>query len=185
MNCEIKNGEKQAWREVADQLADWAITNLYNRLDAFPEWNGSWFCKKEPLTKDHLACHFRGLWTVGTYTIIPGEDTCVYLAWDIDCHDTTADPATNWYFAEKLYHRLFALGLRPILEDSNGKGGYHVWVVFSQPVPAAIAMAFGHWIVQDSSFEIEVFPKQTSVGDGYGNQLRVPGHHHKDDHWPR
>jgi len=178
--------ENQAWRDKSNDLAKWAIAHLYARTDAYPEWNGQqWFCKKEPVTADHLAYHFRGSWTVGTYTIKPTEETCVYTAWDIDCHDETADKEENWKTAETLYHRLFALGLRPILEDSNGKGGYHVWVLWSEPLPAALALSFGRWIVQDAGVPVEVFPKQPSVGNGYGNQIRVPGHHHKREHWSR
>lgn len=183
----VKNGaENQAWRDKSNDLAQWAIAHLYARTDAFPEWNGQqWFCKKEAVTADHLAYHFRGSWTVGTYTIKPTEETCVYTAWDIDCHDLAADPDENWKTAETLYHRLFALGLRPILEDSNGDGGYHVWVIWDQPVSAALALSFGRWIVQDATVEVEVFPKQPQVGNGYGNQLRVPGHHHRRNHWSR
>ena len=185
-NIVENEAENQAWRDKSHDLAQWAIAHLYARTDAYPEWNGQqWFCKKEAVTADHLAYHFRGLWTVGSYTIKPTEDTCVYTAWDIDCHDETADKDENWRTAEILYHRLFALGLRPILEDSNGKGGYHEWVIWDRPVPAALALSFGRWIVQDATVEVEVFPRQPTVGNGYGNQIRVPGHHHKHDHWSR
>lgn len=179
----VKNGaENQAWRDKSNDLAQWAIAHLYARTDAFPEWNGQqWFCKKEAVTADHLAYHFRGSWTVGTYTIKPTEETCVYTAWDIDCHDLAADPDENWKTAETLYHRLFALGLRPILEDSNGDGGYHVWVIWDRPVSAALALSFGRWIVQDATVEVEVFPKQPQVGilpasaDGPGRHAKHLG----------
>ena len=74
------------------------------------------------------------------------------------------------------------IGLSPIVEDSNGKGGYHVWLLLASPLPYDKAHSFGRWIAGDE--EIEVFPKQKRIGD-YGNQLRLPGQHHKEEHWSK
>ncbi len=112
----------------------------------------------------HLEGHFAGLWTVGSYTVSPGN-TCCYTGWDIDCHEGDGDQAQhNLKLALDLYERLRALGMFPLLEDSNSNGGYHVWVLWRDPVPAAVVRRFGMAMAGDH--EMEVFPKQNGLPRG-------------------
>lgn len=183
--CSTSQNQAAAWKEKADRLADWCIKHLFVRVDAFPEWVADrWRCTKSLLTVQHLSGHFSGLWVVGSYTISP-DNTCCYTAWDIDCHDGDEEQAErNLTLALDLYERLRALGLHPIMEDSNGVGGYHVWILWHDSVPADVARRFGQHLAGDHN--IEVFPKQNGLPrGGYGSQLRIPGHHHKRDHWSR
>ncbi len=127
------------------------------------------------------------------------------MGWDIDAHDETADPELNFQYALTKYKQLRGLGLHPLLEDSNGSGGYHVWTIFDTQIHGTNAFSFGRWLVRDldairakpeeertkneqrlATLTVEVFPKQQSLEKGgFGNQLRLPGKHHKRNHWSR
>jgi len=77
-----------------------------------------------------------------------------------------------------------------MLIDSNGKGGFHIRMLFYRPVLSCHALAFGTWLASDyANFGVqrpEVFPKQAfPTGKRIGSWLRLPGHHHTRDHWSR
>ena len=117
-----------------------------------------------------------------------------WLAVDIDRHDEKADPEATRKFALGLYEWLRALGFQVLLLDSNGRGGFHLLVIFDGPVPTEKVHRFGRWLVRDWQAHglteaAEVFPKQEAVtaeGRGsYGNWLRLLGRHHTRDHWSR
>lgn len=136
-----------------------------------------------PLLEDHLA----GRTTIGAYST-DDDDMCIWQGSDIDAHEDVV-PEGNEPFAFHLYHRLKALGFSPILEDSNGRGGFHNWILFDEKIPAHVMRSFGKWLTKDhEEFKIgppEVFPKQVSIRGKVGNQMRLPGRHHKRDHWSR
>jgi len=188
-----QKSEKE-WKQAASYLAEWAIKRLFVRTDAcgryFPQWK-EWRCQKGAVTLGTLTAHFFGTATIGSYTIDPATNRCVYFALDIDCHEDSpsADQTEkNRAYAVSCCDRLRALDLHPILEDSNGAGGFHVWVLFRDAVDAGKLHAFGRWLVADlgDGVAVEVFPKQGNLnGDKFGNQLRLPGKHHKRDHWSR
>jgi hypothetical protein len=114
---------------------------------------------------------------------------------DIDAHgdgDGGKLAERNLATALELCRRALALGLRPLLTESNGKGGYHLELIFSKPIPAADAYHFGLWLSRgyrpNKPGGIEVFPKRpdrdTEKGFG-GGWVRLYGRHHKRDHWTR
>jgi hypothetical protein len=123
-----------------------------------------------------------------------GDGTCWsrWVAWDIDCHGPGDDPGRNLRYALELCDRLRVLGFDPLLLDSNGRGGYHVWVVFAEPIPSSDAYWFARWLVRDwreQGFTSmpEAYPKQASLtagGEGsFGSWLRAPGGaHHSREH---
>src|SRR5262249_52933889 len=106
-----------------------------------------------------------------------------------------SDPVANLRASLAWYNKLVALGFRPLLEDSNGKGGYHLLPIFTAPISAPLAYEFSHWLTDDYAAHglrrrPEVFPKQAFVSPRgspghFGNWLRLPGPHHKSDHWSR
>src|SRR5262249_44432250 len=88
------------------------------------------------------------------------------------------------------YGRMQELGFRPLLSDSNGAGGFHLMVLFREPVPTPSVFAFAQWLVRDygalGMTAPEVFPKQARIKPcGFGNWLRLPGRHHSRAHWSR
>jgi hypothetical protein len=200
-----------AWAAHADELASWAGTRLINRRDV---WGGYWSAVDEAgephtqqtthprkadrgrvlLAPEILARHFAATATrhvVGLHTTSP-DNTSRWGAVDIDKHGEGGnDPAANLAAALAWYDRLRGLGFAPLLSDSNGRGGFHLLTVFSEPVPTPRVFAFGRWLVRDHAqhglpVRPEIFPKQARVDPGrFGNWLRLPGRHHTREHWSR
>ncbi|MFI5401332.1 MAG: TOTE conflict system archaeo-eukaryotic primase domain-containing protein [Planctomycetota bacterium] len=166
-------------------FADFVLARLANRTDTFGRYvRGRTSTAKEPLTPEVVALHESGEALVGLHAI-GADSTCRWIAWDFDNH--SEDPATaarNLKAAEELCEALRQNGAEPILEDSDGQGGYHVWTVLAAPVASADAHA---WAVAIAPEGVEPFPKQPSIGNGnpYGNWLRLPGRHPRRDHASR
>ena len=106
----------------------------------------------------------------------------------MDFSQANQDAALAWFDV------LTGLGFHPLLTDSNGKGGYHLRVVFDEPTLTPHVRQLGRWLVRDwqqrgLDGEPEVFPKQpeiTPAGAGScGNWLRLPGRYPKRDHWSK
>ena len=72
-----------------------------------------------------------------------------------------------------------------MLEDSDGQGGLHLWILFAPAIDLETAYKFARWIRSDyPSLDIECNPKQRKGGQ-FGNGVRLPGKHHKRDHHSR
>jgi hypothetical protein len=203
--------EAEAWRARAAELAHWAWGLLVNRTDVWGGYYrtrddvGNWVtCQtthpkkadrgKRLLTHEVLARHFRATCTrdvIGLHTTAPAN-TCRWGALDLDRHgdggparETTLAAALHWY------GRLRSVGLMPLLSDSNGRGGFHLLTIFSQPVATERVFDFLHWLTPDHAEDglptrPESFPKQPKIDLGrFGNWLRLPGRHHTRDHWSR
>jgi hypothetical protein len=186
------NGQIAAWADHSDELTRWAYGRLFARDDAYPAWSkktNDWRCVHEDLTDAVVRDHFHGRQTVGTYTL--GRDNrCLWVGWDIDRHDgDPGDPEANRRYAFMLSRRLVRMGANPLLEDSNGSGGFHVWLRFAERVPGSLAYSVAAWLVTHcpKKIHVEAFPKQPDLNETrrYGNQMRLPGKHHKRDHWSR
>ncbi|VTR93285.1 Predicted ATPase OS=uncultured Gemmatimonadales bacterium HF0770_11C06 PE=4 SV=1 [Gemmata massiliana] len=195
-----------AWHARADDLARWAALRIVNRTD---RCGGCWVDTRgvHPTTRpvkgpspgfvNHklLARHFRtrdtadviGLHALGT------DGAGKWVGVDIDAHPgAPTDPAANERFARTLYDDLRALGFAPLLNESNGTGGYHLRALFADPVEGPVLFAFGRWLVRRAgefgfTRPPEVFPKQPALGGStkFGNWLRLIGRHHARDFWPR
>ncbi len=191
------------WAEHADYLGPWAEKRLVNRAD---RWGGiqrkagkpGWYKATGKLTVNRLARHFKGADptdVIGVYSTAPDPDEVCWSLWlglDFDHHGEGPAPDSTWNAALSCFEVLTKLRFRPILEDSNGRGGFHVWVLFAERVQTTGVRAFGLWLVRgwktwglDS--QPEVFPKQDRITPkDCGNLLRLPGRHFKNlDHWSR
>jgi hypothetical protein len=204
------NHTAKEWATNAKSLADWTWRHLVNRIDA---WGGYWRTETEEgpktqlttrphprdrgkiyLSEQILANHFAATdirFVIGLHSTSPGN-TSRWGAVDVDWHgERSTAPQVNLSAALHWYSRLQALGFRALLEDSNGAGGYHLLVVFHEPVATAKVFAFMQWLVGDHAIfglptSPETFPKQPRIKPGrYGNWLRSPGRHHTRTHWSR
>jgi hypothetical protein len=130
------------------------------------------------------------------YTTLWLPSGCVsrWVCLDIDHHGDGAPPEALWRAAEAWYGILTSLGFHPLLIDSNGHGGFRIYVVFNRPTPTLHVRRLGLWLVRNwkelgLSECPEVFPKQAEVtpagSRSFGNWLRLPGRHHKRRHWSR
>jgi hypothetical protein len=193
-----------AWRDRAEELAEWTWEYLVNRTDA---WGGYWLDNdgsKHQTTRPHprrrgqvlltqsvLRQHYQAARLndlVGLHATSP-ENTCKWIGLDLDSHGDGGDPAANRRAALAWFTILMELGFTPLLTGSNGRGGYHLRVLFLEPIPSELAHYFALWIVRDHcshglKVPPEIFPKQPRIKpDGYGNWLRLPGRHHTRDYW--
>jgi len=177
-------------------LARWADHWLVNRRDCY---GGYWrkesgdvspTTRKKTLTLATLARHFSAT-HLGDIVGLPSaserpDSTAKWLAVDIDAHGPKAEPEFNLRAALHWFDRLLEFGFSPLLLASNGVGGFHVWAIFSFPIPLAAAFAAGQFLIhdwRDWSLPIppEVFPKQIELsGKGFALWLRAPlSLHHK------
>src|SRR5262249_47216394 len=139
------------------------------------------------LTLDVLRRHFAATapeHVIGLHTTSQ-ENTSRWGAIEVDWHGPTSTaPETNWRAALHWHDELRQMGFRPLLTDSNGKGGYHVRILLREPVATADVWAFLCWLKGDyadfgMTSKPESFPKQSAVTkkNPCGNWLRVPGRH--------
>jgi hypothetical protein len=206
-------GEDDAWRERARELANWAWGRCVVRTDV---WGGytrevtPQGAKTQPLTRPAvrdrgrvelsratLRAHFEASDThavIGLHTTSP-DNTSRWGAVEVDRHGEGGDTKANRTGILALYRRLVKRGFHPLLTDSNGKGGYHLRILFREPVPTPDLFQFLRWLVADHAdlgltAPPETFPKQPEVAQPgqngqYGNWLRLPGRHHSREHWSR
>src|SRR5205823_1647713 len=82
--------------------------------------------------------------------VMDPDERCRITVVDIDRHaEDDADRRLNWRLALHVYRRARAVGLDALLLDSNGRGGYHIWVVHQGLIPGADAYRLGKWLVRD------------------------------------
>jgi hypothetical protein len=145
--------------------------------------------------------HLHGRYIVGVHSTSP-NNMCKVGALDLDLHpedearltpeECAALRAANWKAAMAWRERLHRLGFRTLLEDSNGKGGLHLWVFFSRLVPSWVVYAFLLWLTADhAAYGLtrapETRPAQARLSETtpIGNWLRLPGRHPKRPHYSR
>jgi P4 family phage/plasmid primase-like protien len=183
--------EVKDWHEYAEALADWASARIVVRRDVYGVYSpsGGQLTAKAALTTDVLVRHFRGE-TIGVHSTSP-DNLCKTISFDVDAHGDKADPEANRKIVKRLRQKLGELGLAAIICQSNGRGGYHVRAFFRKPLQAEIARWLCEKLVSEVVAEglpwFESFPKQDGVTNQtpYGNWLRLPGKHHKRNHWTR
>lgn len=206
----------EEWRERATELADWAALRLINRKDVWGQYSVPTPSERretgrtykamtlpakaqrggDKVTLDKLTRHFasrrlRKPQLIGLHAKSK-ETTSKWFGLDIDCHDPEATGAEdlarrNLNAVVIWYRKLQDMGYDPLLFDSNGAGGYHLWVLFAEPAATADVFNFAQWVVSDwEKLQLEklpeTFPKAVKE-DSIGSWFRLPGLHHTRDHY--
>jgi len=206
----------EEWRERATELADWAALRLINRKDVWGQYSVPTPSERrdtgrtykamtlpakaqrggDKVTLDKLSRHFasrrlRKPQLIGLHAKSP-DSTSRWFGLDIDCHDTEATGAEdlarrNLNAVVTWYRKLQDMGYDPLLFDSNGAGGYHLWVIFKEAAPTTAVFDFAQWVVSDwEKLQLEklpeTFPKAVKQ-DSLGSWFRLPGLHHTRDHY--
>lgn len=122
------------------------------------------------------------------------QQTSLWFGIDIDNHGSDAhiDDNTsrhNLNAAVEWMRQLQTQGYDPLLLDSNGAGGFHLWVLLSKPAPTDHVFAFVQSLIadwQDRSLDKlpETFPKRLKE-ESLGSWFRLPGLHHTRNHHAR
>jgi hypothetical protein len=184
------------WAARAPELARWAQETIIVRADAYGghRADGSRTTCHTPPTLGRLARHFaaRDRADVIGFHVSSCDETCRTTWVDIDAHEGDgSDPATNLRFAGHVRDGARKMGLAVRLFDSNGKGGFHVLILHRMPIALAFSWRLGKYVVRDhAAFGFtsppETFPKSPRLtGKRFGGWVRLPGRHHKRDHWTR
>jgi hypothetical protein len=138
-----------------------------------------------PLTDGVIRNHLMGKnpadpegkdFTIGIYPLLPDE-TCWFLAVDFDKSAWKED-------AEAFRHKCEMRGVPASLERSRSGNGAHVWIFFSEQVPARLARSLGSFLLTETmerrseiglkSYD-RFFPNQdTMPKGGFGNLIALP-----------
>lgn len=202
----------EEWVRYADDLADWAMARLVNRRDVWSQYtlkDGKIRVVMLPIperrklgtdmvTLTKLHRHFCGrspAHLIGLHSI-SDHSTCKWFAIDIDLHDESLPGAdevaeANFAAAMEWAERLREMGMDPMVMDSNGVGGYHVWVLLDKEYPLADVFDFAdnmrsNWEELGLPRKPEIFPPKRAVEpDDLPYTLRTPGRHHTRHHYTR
>ena len=188
----------EEWKERSRELAEWAMERMVNRKDVWGQYsvlspderrrlNQKYKAMTLPrksmrgedmVTLDKLTRHFASRYhhkpqIIGLHEKSK-EDTSLWLGIDIDCHDYNSPSGEdharrNLQTAIKWWKEMQSMGYDPLLIDSSGKGGYHLWIHFAEPAPTqdvfALAQHFvSTWEENNLDEEPETFPKQLKLG---------------------
>jgi hypothetical protein len=201
------------WRQRAGELAEWTMRRLVNRTDVwgrylkprhrrnqagqqnhavtapFASERGKVFLKTSSLEKHYKARDGGGV--LGIHCT--GRDgSSRWAGIDIDLHDEdelSVTPEGNFVAARGWWEQLVEAGFDPLLMDSNGRGGYHLWIIFEHPMITKTVRRWAHGLVSNYSQRgldspPELFPKARRAGH-YGSWFRLPGRHHTHPHFHR
>ena len=138
-----------------------------------------------PVTDEVVKNHLLGVdpqdrsgrdFTIGVYPMLPDE-TCHFLAADFDKVTWQADAGA---FLEACQ----LLDIPAVLERSRSGNGGHIWIFFSEPIPATLARNMGAFLLtqtMDRRPEIGLdsydrfFPSQDTLPKGgFGNLIALP-----------
>jgi hypothetical protein len=138
-----------------------------------------------PVTNDIIRNHLLGTdpqdttrrdFTIGVYPMLPDE-TCWFLAVDFD--------KTSWREDGQAFLETCKLFDVPAaLERSRSGNGGHIWIFFSEPVPAVLARKLGAFLLTQTmerrpeigldSYD-RFFPSQDTLPKGgFGNLIALP-----------
>jgi hypothetical protein len=203
------DAEAKGWRLEADTLALFVDDHLVNRRDVWLSYvpverreagapvtftaPGKRWRDTTRLEPWRIARHLRGEsqgHVIGLHST-SADDRSRWGAFDFDAHGALSHEARAALAcaAVAVVERLAEYGAAPILEDSNGAGGWHVQVYLSAPVSTADLYAWLDHLAErarlDFGVAVETYPKQASARGAFGNALRLPGRHHTKPHWSR
>jgi superfamily II DNA or RNA helicase len=152
------------------------------------EWNPAW-CGKPgvkcgdcpnqdfaPVTDEVIRDHLEGRHTIGIYPLL-SDETCYLLAVDFDKQSWMEDAAA---FLETCRQ----MDIPAVIERSRSGNGAHVWIFFSEAVPASVARKLGCYLLTETmtrrhqlgmdSYD-RLFPNQDNLPKGgFGNLIALP-----------
>ncbi len=149
--------------------------------------------KYEQLELKHIKQHLLGSRenctdVIGIYPLL-SDNTCRFLVFDFDNHEKGADQIDNANIDELWQEEVDALrkicetnGVNALTERSRSGRGAHIWIFFSQPVPAYLARQFGFALLDKGCESINLmsfrfydrmYPSQ-DYSDQLGNLVALP-----------
>jgi hypothetical protein len=129
-----------------------------------------------PVSDAVIQYHLEGRHTIGIYPLLQ-DDTCHLLAIDFDKESWMEDTAAFLGTCQRM-------GIPAAVERSRSGNGAHVWVFFSEAVPASAARKLGSYLLTETmschhqlgmdSYD-RLFPNQDNLPKrGFGNLIALP-----------
>lgn len=138
-----------------------------------------------PMSDGVVESHLKGMdtnnrsnrdYTIGAYPLLPDE-TCYFLAVDFDKKAWIDDALAFFDTCEQC-------NIPAAIERSRSGNGTHVWIFFSEPVPANVARKLGTFLLTKTmekrpdigldSYD-RLFPSQNNIPKGgFGNLIALP-----------
>lgn len=164
--------------EARDGRSGYAPANRYDPT------RGAWRARAEkgvldayvPMSETVLRDHLVGKHTVGIYPLL-SDETCWLLAIDFDKSGWRDDVLSVLAACDEM-------GIPASLERSRSSQGAHLWIFFSEPLPAAQARRLGSAILtraMDRRHQLgldsydRLFPNQDTLPrGGFGNLIALP-----------
>ncbi len=191
------------WRDRSAELAAWTMRCLVNRTDVWGRYVAKKYREKSAnhavtapfrdergkvfLNESSLEKHYRTQLVSGVLGLhsTSSDLSSRWLAIDVDLHDEDelSVTAEGNFVAARHWHRVLSeQGFDPLLMDSNGRGGFHLLVVFAAPMCTHSVHRFGQSLINDYALRglddpPELFPGKPQWHH-YGDWLRLPGRHH-------
>jgi hypothetical protein len=204
----------EEWRQNAKRLAAWTMAHLVNRTDVWGHYQAAKY-RQDPATGQRnnaltlpiasqrgkiflqvssLEKHYKsssGDKVLGVHSTA-ADLSSRWMAIDVDLHDEdnlSVTPEGNFVAAHGWWSQLVSWGFDPLLLDSNGAGGYHLFLLFAEPMSTRSVNEFAKRLVADYSKRgldrlPDIFPNSPKRNH-YGNWLRLPGRHHTRPHFTR
>lgn len=121
---------------------------------------------------------------LGVYVMLK-DDTCRFIVFDFDNHDEEADAAKDWQDEVDALRKICSVcHIDYLVERSRSGKGAHLWVFFSEAVPAEKARKFGNALITKGAESVSMksfqyydrmLPMQDSLPDGgLGNLIALP-----------
>ena len=141
----------------------------------------------------HIMNHLRGSREDGTDCIgvypLWKDSSCRFLVFDFDHHgrgaekNDFANEGDSWKAEVESLRRICSIsGVPALVERSRSGNGAHVWIFFSQSVPAVLARQFGFCLLDKGALAINLtsfrfydrmYPSQ-DVANSLGNLIALP-----------
>ena len=129
-----------------------------------------------PVTDQLIYDHLAGKQTIGIFPLL-ADDSCYFLAADFDEADWRED-------AKAFMQSCRELDIPAALEISRSGNGAHIWIFFSEPVPACEARQLGAALISHTCDRtrqlslgsyVRLFPNQDIMPKGgFGNLIALP-----------
>lgn len=160
------------WERFVHRTSSFAQQKMVNGKYEFrpivycPQSCGNYPCEHRtyrPLTREIVERHLRGKETIGVYSTRE-DNTVKWLCIDVDDLDQNVvlDIAGNV---------VKRFGKKSCLVEFSGNRGYHIWLFFTNPIPAQDAWLLGNALIGEH--KVELYPRQGTVS-GIGNLVKLP-----------
>lgn len=121
---------------------------------------------------------------IGIYVMLK-DSSCRFIVFDFDNHDEGADAVKDWQDeVDALMKICAACHIDCLVERSRSGKGAHLWIFFSDAVPAAKARKFGNALITKGAESVSLksfqyydrmLPMQDTLPDGgLGNLIALP-----------